>query len=90
MTLSGYCSYRFIYNNNSSILNGIVFLSISSKTVSSDYTLSVGNSNLELPESFEPSFILEKSIGIILFRADDSSLLAIPSDVTSSLLIKTV
>ena len=87
--LSGYCSYRFIYNNNSSLLIGVVFLSLSSRTVVSDYTLSVGNAAMELPDSFDPSFLLEKSVGIILFKANDSSILAIPSEVSSNLLIRT-
>lgn len=87
--LSGYCSYRFLYNNNVSVRVGVVFASMASRTQSSDNTLSVVNSVTDLPDDFEPSFILEKSAGILLFKASDASLLVIPSDVESHLLVKT-
>ena len=88
LQISGYCSYRLLFNNNESLLVGVVFLTPSIKTVVSDYTLSVGNNPASPPEDFEPSFILESS-GIIVFKGTDSSILAIPSEVDSSLLIKT-
>lgn len=86
--ISGYCSYRLLYNNNASILCGVVFTSFSSKTTVSDLTLVVGASMLDTLEQFEPSFILEGS-GILLFKCTDSSVLAIPSEVESSLLVRT-
>lgn len=86
--LSGYCSYRLLYNNNASILCGVAFFSFSNKTIVNDISLVVGSIGPELPESFEPSFILESS-GILLFKCTDSSLLIIPSDVSSSLLVRT-
>ncbi len=85
--ISGYCSYRLLYNNNQSILCGVAFFSFSTKTVVNDISLVVGATST-LPESFEPSYILESS-GILLFKCPDSSLLAIPSDVESSLLVRT-
>lgn len=88
LQISGYCSYRLLFNNNDSLLIGVLFLSPSTTTVVSDYTLSVGNNPSTPPEDFEPSFILESS-GIIVFKGTDSSILAIPSEVDSSLLIKT-
>jgi hypothetical protein len=88
VTITGYCSYRLLFNNNESLLTGVLFLSPSAQTVVSDYTLSVGNNPAALPEHFEPSFILENS-GILVFKGSDSSILAIPSEVDSSLLIKT-
>lgn len=88
LQISGYCSYRLLFNNNHSLLVGVLFLTPSAKTVVADYTLSVGNNPASLPEDFEPSFILENS-GIILFKGTDSSILAIPSEVDSALLIKT-
>lgn len=86
--ISGYCSYRLLYNNNESVLIGVIFTSPSNKSVVSDYTLSVGTNPQDIPDSFEPSFILENS-GIIIFKASDSSILAIPAEVDSPLLIKT-
>lgn len=86
--ISGYCSYRLLFNNNDSVLIGVIFLSPSTKTVVSDYMLSVGNNATEIPDNFEPSFILENS-GILIFKGSDSSVLAIPSEIDSPLLIKT-
>lgn len=86
--VSGYCSYRLLYNNNDSVLIGVVFITPSNKTVVSDFHMVAGNTFAGIPENFEPSFILENS-GILLFKANDSSVLAIPSEVDSSLLIKT-
>lgn len=85
--ISGYCSYRLLYNDNHSILCGVIFLSFASKTVVNDISLVVGVTGGALPEAFEPSFILESS-GILLFKCADSSVLAIPSDVESSLLVR--
>jgi hypothetical protein len=87
--INGICSYRFLYNNNSSYLVGAVFSSPIWKTRVADYFMAIGD-DTEPSGAFEPSFILEKSIGLILFEARDSSVLAIPSEVDSSLLIKTV
>jgi hypothetical protein len=82
--ISGYCSYRLLYNENQSILCGVVFISFASKTTVSDISLVVGATTL--PEAFEPSFILESS-GILIFKCVDSSILAIPSVVESPLLV---
>ncbi len=86
--ISGYCAYRLLYNNNQSILCGVAFFSFASRTVVNDISLVVGAATSNLPESFEPSFILENS-GILLFKCKDSSVLAIPSEVNSSLLVRT-
>lgn len=88
LQISGYCSYRLLFNNNHSLLVGVLFITPSTKTVVADYALSVGNNPASPPDQFEPSFILENS-GILLFKGTDSSILAIPSEVDSSLLIKT-
>lgn len=86
--ITGYCSYRLIYNNNESILCGVAFVSFAARTVVNDISLVVGASIFEAPESFEPSFHLESS-GILLFKGADSSVLAIPNEVDSALLIRT-
>lgn len=88
VTVSGYCSYRLLYNNNESLLIGVIFISPSGKTIVADYHISIGTNLTDIPESFNPSFILENS-GILLFKAADSSVIAIPAEVDSSLLIKT-
>jgi hypothetical protein len=88
VAVGGYCSYRPLYNNNESLLVGAVFISPNNKTVVADYSLSIGHSPSEPPDNFDPVFLLE-NLGILLFKATDSSILAIPSEVNSPLLIKT-
>lgn len=86
--VGGYCSYRLLYNNNESLLVGVIFMSLSGKTIAADQTLSIGTSYADAPESFQPSFTLESS-GILLFKANDSSILAIPAEIDLPLLVKT-
>lgn len=86
--VSGYCSYHLLYNNNESLLVGVVFISPNGKTVVTDITMAVGNNPSELPDKFDPVFTLENS-GIIMFKGSDSSILAIPAEIDSALLIKT-
>lgn len=86
--ISGYCSYRLLYNNNESLLIGVIFMSPNGMTTAADYTLEIGANHSDTPDSFTPSFILENS-GILLFKANDSSILVIPSAVDSPLLVKT-
>lgn len=86
-SLSGYCSYRVLYNDNTSLIIGVLFLSLSSQTVVSDYSVQIGTNSSELLDKFEPSFILE-NLGILVFKAQDSSLLIIPSSIDLKMLVK--
>lgn len=88
VVISGYCSYRPLFNNNESLLVGAVFVSPNSQTTVTDYSMSIGHTPAELPDHFDPLFLLE-NLGILLFKAADSSILAIPAEVNSPLLIKT-
>lgn len=87
--INGYCSYRMLYNSSDNFTVGVVFLSAASRTASSDYTFLIGGSSVEDVDAFDPSFILEKSIGLLIFRANDSSLLVIPENISSTFVIKT-
>ena len=87
--INGYCSYRLLYNSIDSFTVGVVFLSAAARTASSDYTFIIGGASVEEVDSFDPSFILEKSIGLLIFKASDSSLLVVPENISSTFVIKT-
>jgi hypothetical protein len=84
--LSGYSSYYFLYNVPN-ILVGVVFVSHSVKTEVSDFRLVIGDCLQELPDKFEPMFTLE-NCGILGFKGDDGSMLLIPTEIDSSLIVK--
>jgi hypothetical protein len=86
-SLSGYCAYYFLYNTQK-ILVGVVFTSHVAKTVVSDFRLVVGDCLVELPENFVPNFTLE-NCGILIFKGNDGSVLLVPVDVDSSLIVRT-
>jgi hypothetical protein len=88
VVVSGYCSYRPLFNNNESLLIGAIFISPNSQTIVTDYSMSIGHAPSAPPDHFDPLFLLE-NLGILLFKAADSSILAIPAEVNSPLLIKT-
>lgn len=82
--LTGYISFSYLLFNGSP--QGVIFESIRSRTEVKPYVLRVGIPD-ELPGTFEPLYILEK-MGILVFRAFDSSLIATPISIDSSLLVK--
>ena len=82
-TLTGYISFRYLLNNSTPY--GVLFESIKSRTEVKDYLLKVGLKDV-MPDVFEPIFLLEK-LGVLMFKANDSSILAIPSEISSSLLV---
>lgn len=83
--ITGFVSYRYLLVNSAP--TGVAFESIKVKTTVKDYMLLVGIDREEIPNSFEPIFSLEK-MGILIYRAANSAILAIPSNVESSLLVK--
>ena len=84
--LSGYCSYCFLYNNQR-VLSGVLFISHSTKTLVSDFRVVIGDCLHELPDNMEPLFNLE-NCGILIFKGNDGSILLIPSEIDSNLLVK--
>lgn len=87
--INGYCSYRLLYNSSDSFTVGVILLSAASRTASSDYTFIIGGASVDDVDTFDPSFILEKSIGLLIFKARDSSLLIVPETISSTFVIKT-
>jgi len=83
-SLTGYISFRYFMVN--SMPYGVLFESIRSRTEVKEYVLKVGLPE-ELSDAFDPIYLLEK-MGVLLFKANDSSILAIPSDIHSSLLVR--
>lgn len=83
-SVTGYLSFRYLTVNATPY--GVIFECIRAKTDVKDYALKVGITE-ELPDSFEPLYLLEK-LGILMFLSNDSSILAIPSDISSSLLVR--
>jgi len=82
--LTGYISFCYLLCNGSP--QGILFKSIRSRTEVKPYVLRVGIPD-ELPGTFEPLYILEK-LGVLVFKAQDSSLIATLIHIDSSLLVK--
>lgn len=84
VALSGFVTFRYLYSHNR--IQGVVFESIRSKTVVSEYLLNVGTSESSPDEVFEPTFQLEK-LGVLVFTSNNGSVLAIPTRVSSRLLV---
>ena len=85
-SIGGYCSYYFLYSSQK-VLLGIVFVSHRAKTVVTENHIVIGDCLNELPDNFEPQFVLE-NCGLLVFKANDGSLLIIPSEVEGQLLVR--
>lgn len=83
--VSGYLSYRLLFTSKSDLLVGVIFITPTHKTTCSDYQLYSGNTD-DLPRNFSPILTLEK-LEIVMCQASDSSVLVIPKEIESSLLV---
>lgn len=84
--INGYCNCRYLFNTNNRLI-GVVFCAFSHKCKCNSLSLSIANYG-NLPSVFEPLFSLE-NLGILMFTAEDSSLLILPKVVNhSDLLVK--
>lgn len=81
--VTGYLSYSYLLSG--SVVVGVIFISESSLTRVHDSKLVVCAS--ATPGHFVPSFNLEK-MGLLLFSAEDSSVLVTPTDIESNLIVK--
>jgi hypothetical protein len=84
--VSGYLSYKLVYNYPN-IVVGSVFMTLASKTEHTPFKLAVCNDKRELPPYFAPNFYLEK-LGVVMLVSPDSSVLVIPTEVESPLIVK--
>lgn len=82
--VSGYMSYNYLLSGQ--VVVGVVFSTENTRTRVAGHRLSV-RSTAE-PRNFAVNFNLEK-MGLLLFLAEDSSSLAIPNDIASSLIVRT-
>lgn len=85
--VSGYCHYNLLYNRQKTFVLGVLLTSLAPITDVQDFCVKIRNVNTELPSSFTPSFVLEK-LGVLLFVAEDSSVIAIPEDLDFPMLVK--
>lgn len=83
--INGYASYSFITTNSSIV--GIAVFSIRSKTTMNHFLLKIGVDRQNIPTKFDAQFFLEK-LGLLMYIAKNSSVLFIPVNVNSSLLVK--
>lgn len=82
--VSGYMSYNYLLSGQ--VVVGVVFTTENARTRVAGHRLSVRSTSE--PRNFSVNFNLEK-MGLLLYSADDSSSLAIPNDIASSLIVRT-
>ncbi len=85
--VTGYCSYAFLFDTYSNAISGILFKSLRSKTLVQPNKLIVLNDKNDVPNDYESIFTLERS-GLIIYTSKDSSVLVVPIEVKSNLIIK--
>lgn len=82
--VSGYLSYNYLLSGATVV--GVVFSSDNSRSTTEVYKLVVRSA--DEPRNFTPNFNLEKS-GLMMFVSDNSSTLVIPTELDSSLVVRT-